>query len=171
MLSQMARYCLSGLLATCDRQSCSGTCVGRTLRELSIPERGQVNFDELLKRLEIPSEFHEAMSAYAAESVATLPQGPIEFLDPAAWCFYTRAWDVLASRCIGVASCNRSRVCPSFGQKRARGCEHSRAPEKYDCPVTGCPGPRTGPSSQPMSKVCCCPDWTRRLPATARSRA
>ena len=39
-----------------------------------------MNFDESLKRLEIPPEFHETMSVHAADSVVTLPEGPIEFL-------------------------------------------------------------------------------------------
>ncbi len=42
-----------------------------------------MNFDESLKRLEIPPEFHETMSVHAADSVVTLPEGPIEFLEPA----------------------------------------------------------------------------------------
>jgi hypothetical protein len=66
-----------------------------------------VNFVELLKRLEIPSEFHEAMSAYAAESVATLPQGPIEFLDPATVRLhheYARLSDELQEPLVGLAT-------------------------------------------------------------------
>jgi hypothetical protein len=55
----------------------------------------------------MPSEFHEAMPAYAAEPVATLPQGPIGFLDPATVRLhhqYARLSDELQEPLVGLAT-------------------------------------------------------------------